>query len=88
MTFNSCVSIGSIGSVELIGVTHPDELWVILNVVELIRVNCMTSQDDDSTHQLQIEITGYSEDVLDLTLLQALHDVLCEFDAHSNGVEV
>lgn len=90
MAFDSRVAIACVGGVELVGVADPDEVWVPLDVVELSRqhevVECGSRGE---TYQLQVEVSGNTEDVLYFTLLQSFDDVLCEFDgAHGGYVSV
>ena len=46
----------------------------------------MVDKVNQGAYQLQVEVSGDTEDVLDFTLLQPFDDVLCEFHgAHGGG---
>lgn len=79
---DSGISIGRIRRIELIGISHPLDIGVLLDVVELSPFSSQYPHDFDSmsTHKFQVVITRHTLDILDAALLQSFDDILGEWD--------
>jgi hypothetical protein len=83
-TLDSRVPIGRVGSIKLVGVSHPLDVGILLDVIELNmsqRTSCVTLLDPKRvTHQFEVVISRNSLDVFDATLLEPLYEVSSKRD--------
>lgn len=82
-TFDSRIPIGGVRCVQLIGITDPFNIWVLLNIIKLLyqlfypshRALLPIFPQLLRTHELEVVISRYTLYVLDSTLLQPLNDI-------------